>query len=580
MVQLTMNANASFRFFRFLAAGRRDPERLDHVHGAAVPADRADDRSDPFASPIVAAQVPVAVRVHGIGHEPAGTDRGRAIQGRGRPVRERRQRQRQLVAVPHHAAAAADRRRPRPHAHHSRDRHVRHDRRDLAVRSPFSPQPPIVVPPGSDTTFTGAPTTSSITSWTRLEPQSHQCRHRHQLQRPRVRSAVDADPPVADGGVPGRGCRHADPGARRAPTAATLCRRFSGELPKSATPAPAPVAAQRLRSAADAARGARRAAPHARDRRDRRPHADVRRRVRAPLPADARARRRCRRAIGRAFITKLALQPLSDASSALIDDASARYMQSMVGRAPDGRQLAVLLRTIGAAQLVARSGTEHRRRRSAEGPAGGHELARLVRLDVQRARRPRRRCVESAAAGIRARRSARRLSANAGDEMTFSASEIDGPIDWSSFDVTSQASLTTAADQGFASHRRGDDPRAGDLPGRAGAAVLGDGGRPHRIRAGARWSNRPRAAADDRVRQQLRQRLVRRPAARCPSARSPASTRWCVTDTFGVRSLIRPIGDPSIPPAFFSMWQPALRNRDRRSARRRSRRTASSCRRR
>ena len=40
-----------------------------------------------------------------------------------------------------------------------------------------------------------------------------------------------------------------------------------------------------------------------------------------------------------------------------------------------------------------------------------------------------------------------RLSANAQDEMTFSASEVDGPIDWSSFDVNTQASLTTAADQ-------------------------------------------------------------------------------------------------------------------------------------
>ena len=33
-----------------------------------------------------------------------------------------------------------------------------------------------------------------------------------------------------------------------------------------------------------------------------------------------------------------------------------------------------------------------------------------------------------------------------------------------------------------------------------------------------------------------------------------------VTDTFGVRSLVRPIGDPALPPAFFSMWQPSLKN--------------------
>ena len=69
---------------------------------------------DPFASPIVAARGAGAVRVHGLGHQSAGADSGRAVQGRGRPVRERRQRERQLVAVQHHAAAAADRRRPRP----------------------------------------------------------------------------------------------------------------------------------------------------------------------------------------------------------------------------------------------------------------------------------------------------------------------------------------------------------------------------------------------------------------------------------------------------------------------------------
>jgi hypothetical protein len=32
-----------------------------------------------------------------------------------------------------------------------------------------------------------------------------------------------------------------------------------------------------------------------------------------------------------------------------------------------------------------------------------------------------------------------------------------------------------------------------------------------------------------------------------------------VTDTFGVRSLVRPINDPALPPAFFSMWQPSVK---------------------
>jgi hypothetical protein len=32
-----------------------------------------------------------------------------------------------------------------------------------------------------------------------------------------------------------------------------------------------------------------------------------------------------------------------------------------------------------------------------------------------------------------------------------------------------------------------------------------------------------------------------------------------VTDTFGVRSLLRPIGDPALPPSNFAMWQPSRR---------------------
>src|SRR4029450_2405856 len=58
-----------------------------------------------------------------------------------------------------------------------------------------------------------------------------------------------------------------------------------------------------------------------------------------------------------------------------------------------------------------------------------------------------------------------RLSANAGDEMTYSASEIDGPIDWSSFDVNTQALLTTAADQGFASIVESTIPAPVTFPG-------------------------------------------------------------------------------------------------------------------
>ena len=162
------------------------------------------------------------------------------------------------------------------------------------------------------------------------------------------------------------------------------------------------------------------------------------------------------------FVTKLALEP--PASSALIDDATSRYVQSMVGRAPDGRQLATLLRTRGPAQLVL-------------DPA----------LNIIVADRPK---VQQAATNWLAWYDSMysepggttddawnpprleyalsvgaRLSAVGTDEMTYSASEIDGPIDWSSFDVNTQASLTTAADQGFTSIVESTIPAPVSFPG-------------------------------------------------------------------------------------------------------------------
>ena len=49
--------------------------------------------------------------------------------------------------------------------------------------------------------------------------------------------------------------------------------------------------------------------------------------------------------------------------------------------------------------------------------------------------------------------------------MTFSATEIDGPIDWSSFDVNTQASLTTAADQSVTSLVEATIPAPVSFPG-------------------------------------------------------------------------------------------------------------------
>ena len=211
------------------------------------------------------------------------------------------------------------------------------------------PQTPIVIPPGAKTTLSGAPTTSSITSWTRLEPQ-----------------CTDADIGTSSS------ARVFDPlwmltrqwqmgefqaedahqiQARVRATSAMLTRRYSGELPKPTGSAPTAITAPaydptRMPLEVLVERRRMRAA----DEKDARM---------VPFAVDAGLHflrmlelQSLSKSYRAALLTKLALQPLPPATSARVNDATSRYMQSMVGRAPDGRQLAATLRTIGAAQLV------------------------------------------------------------------------------------------------------------------------------------------------------------------------------------------------------------------------------------
>src|SRR5262249_38060352 len=211
-------------------------------------------------------------------------------------------------------------------------------------------QPPIVIPPGTRTTRTGAPTTSSISSWTRLEPQCADAdigtSSGARLFDPLwmlTRQWQMGEFQAEDAGTPIQ--------ARVRATTATLTRRFSGEVPQPVTAGPTQVAA----AAYDPARTPLEVLVE-------------RRRMRAADASEARMLtfavesglhflrmlelQSLSRSYRPAFLTRLALQPLPAPKAALVDDATSRYLQSMVGRAPDGRQLATLLRTIGAAQLV------------------------------------------------------------------------------------------------------------------------------------------------------------------------------------------------------------------------------------
>ena len=303
------------------------------------------------------------------------------------------------------------------------------------------PEPPIVVPPGSDTTFTGAPTTSSITSWTRLEPQcsnadigtSSMARIFDPLWM-LTRQWQMGEFQAEDAGTPIQ--------ARVRATTATVCRRFSGELPKSATPAPALVAAQPydpLKTPLEVL--------------------VERRRMRANDETDGRMLTFAVEA-GLHFLRTLELArsveelPVSLHHQARAPAAVDRQLPAHRRRlcalhAVDGRA--------GARRTAAcRAAADDRSR--AAGRRHGLNIAVADRPKVQQAATTgspgTTRCTASLAARpttrgtrrgwIRAIAVGAKLSANPGDEITLSASEIDGPIDWSSFDVTSQALLTTA----------------------------------------------------------------------------------------------------------------------------------------
>lgn len=555
MVQVTVNANASFRFFRVLTQVVETLNVSTTFMVRLFPPITPTIGLDPIVSPIVAAQVPVPFMFMGSASSPQapiaavqykveGGQYANAVNVSGNWSRFG-------ITLPLPPTAGGP-------DHTLTVRAIDTFGTTGEITKPFAvtPEPPIVVPPGADTTFTGAPTTSSVTSWTRLEPQSRNAdigiSSRARVFDPLwmlTRQWQMGEFQAEDAGTPIQ--------ARVRASTGTLCRRFSGELPKPAAAAPAPVAAQRydpLKTPLEVL--------------------VERRRMRANDATDARMLtfavesglhflRTLELAVlsknyRSAFITRLALQPLSDNSSALIDDASARYMQSMIGRAPDGRQLAVLLRTAGAAQLVADPALN-----IAVADRAKVEQAAASWLAWYDAM-----CSEPGGPADDAWNPPRleyalavgaKMSANPGDEMTFAASEIDGPIDWSSFDVTSQALLTTPADQDFAAVVESTIPAPVTFPGAPAPRFW------EMEDARVAYGLVPVGPTD------LAQLLMIEYASSygndwfivplsLPVGSITRVDSLVLTDTFGVRSLIRPIGDPNIPSPFFSMWQPALRN--------------------
>jgi len=256
----------------------------------------------------------------------------------------------------------------------------------------------------------------------------------------------------------------------------------------------------------------------------------------------------------RTFLTKLGLKPFDLSTSTACDDATARYLQSMAGRAPDGRMLASLLRSMGAAQLVLdptlniapEDRAEVRDAANAwlswydslysEPTSATDEAWSPSRLEY------------AVSVGTQ-------LSADPQDEITLSASEIDGaPLDWSNFDVNTISRLDAGDAHSFNSLVEATVPTPLTFPGAPsprfweledaklayGLAPVGPTDIAHLMMIeysssyGNDWYVVP---------------------LKLPVGSVTRVDSLVVTDSFGVRSLIRPIGDPALPAPRFSMWQ-------------------------
>jgi hypothetical protein len=153
-----------------------------------------------------------------------------------------------------------------------------------------------------------------------------------------------------------------------------------------------------------------------------------------------------------------------------------------------------------------------------------------------------------------------RLSPDARDEVILSASEIDGPIDWSSFDVDAGISLTTPSDQKVTSLVEAVIPAPVSFPGAPAPRF---------------WEMEDARLAYGLIpvgRTDLAYLLMIEYASAygndwfvvpltLPVGSVTRVDSLVVTDTFGVRTLVRPLNDPALAPAFFSMWQPSLKDR-------------------
>jgi hypothetical protein len=406
---------------------------------------------------------------------------------------------------------------------------------------------PVVTDPNAKKTLAGVPTTSSITSWTRLEPQSSDAdigaSASARLFDPlwlMTRQWQMGEFQAQDAGSPVQ--------ARVRATNAALTRCHFGELSANVAGQPYDPARVPLETMTE------------------------RRKMRAADPSDSRAltlavdaglhflRMLELNTTGRkyipAFLATYTMHSLPAQPLPAADDATLRLIQTMVGRAPDARLLESAFRHPAASQIVfdpslniAPGDVAAVRQIATQWLAWYDGLFTEPASPADDAWTPSR---LEYAVSVSAR-----MSAQPQDALTFSASEFGGGrLDWSSFDVDGEFTIDTTGDQAHVALNETTVPSPVTFRGAPAARFweLED--------ANIAYGLVPAGPTD------LAHLLMIEYASTygndwfivpltVPVGSITRIDSLVVTDTFGVRSLLRPMGDPALPEPFFSMWQPA-----------------------
>ncbi|MGZ8211928.1 MAG: hypothetical protein ACXWUH_15580 [Burkholderiales bacterium] len=255
-----------------------------------------------------------------------------------------------------------------------------------------------------------------------------------------------------------------------------------------------------------------------------------------------------------AFIARFALQAPDQAVLDAADEDTVRFVNTMVGRAPDARRLAEVLRTGGTSALTTDPALKIAVKDRAEVQQTAErwlnwydDLFSEPATEADDAWMPPRMEYALTVAG--------RLSDDRFDERPLTASEFhDGHLDWSSFDLNFEVNLGTERDRKFSQVTETTVP----------APVVFRGAPAPRYweleDAQIEYGLMPVGPTD------LAQLLMIEYASgygndwfvvplTLPIGSLTSVSSLVVTDSFGVRALLRPMADPALPAPNWSMYQ-------------------------